>query len=249
MKTKTTALNSSILTIRQSLTAALMFAALFIFLLVLAIGCSDDSTITNPTGSGNDNVTLSVKSDESIADNPADVIITEAKALITEVELETEPSGTSQHIRVAPFVVNFNMSGTLISIASANIPAGSYNKIKFKIHKPEDTEVITDPEFRTGSSGNERYSFIVKGTYNGTSFIYRSRKSANLVINFNSLINLQTSAKNITLLVNPSLWFKNGSVVIDPNNSQNENTIDDNLKNSFKRAFRDDNKDGLPDDN
>ena len=55
--------------------------------------------------------------------------------------------------------------------------------------------------------------------------------------------------KNITVLVNPSLWFMNGGNILDPSNSGNENIIDDNIKNSFKRGFRDDNKDGRPDDN
>lgn len=240
---------SSIAITGKSLTATVIIAAVFVILLVFAAGCSDDSSITNTTGSGSDNLSVSVKSDETALDNPADLVITEAKALITEVELETEPSGISQHIRISPFVVNYNMTGTLITMASANLPSGSYNKIKFKIHKPEDNETIPDPEFRTGSSGNERYSFIIKGTYNGTSFVYRSRKSADLVINLSSLINLQTGSRNITLVVNPSLWFKSGNTVLDPNNSQNDNTIDDNLKNSFKKAFRDDNRDGLPDDN
>ncbi len=244
------AVHPSIITTKKSLTTIFIFGALFVFLLIFAVGCSDDSSTTNPigTGSGSDNVTLSVKSDETVLDN-ADLIITEAKALITEVELETEPSGQSHHVRISPFVIYFNMSGTLISVTTGNLPSGTYNKIQFKIHKPEDTEVIPDPEFRTGSSGNQRFSFIVKGTYNGSSFVYRSKKSANLVINFNSLINLQSGAKNITVLVNPTLWFKNGNIVIDPNNSQNENTIDDNLKNSFRKAFKDDDKNGRPDDN
>lgn len=240
-------LHPSAFTVKQSVITILIFGALFIALLAFASGCGDDSA-TSPTGGNgsSDNVTVSVKNDEA-SDNPAVLTITEAKALITEVELETEPSGQSQYVRINPFVIYFNMSGTLISVTSGNLPSGTYNKIKFKIHKPEDNEQIPDPEFRIGPSGNERFSFIIKGTYNGNSFVYRSKKSANLVINFNTLISLQGSAKNITVLVNPLAWFNNGS--IDPTNPANENTIDDNLKNSFKKAFKDDNKDGRPDDN
>ena len=40
-----------------------------------------------------------------------------------------------------------------------------------------------------------------------------------------------------------------GGNILDPSNSGNEDMIDDNLKNSFKRGFRDDNKDGGSDDN
>lgn len=215
-------------------------------------GCSEDSS-TGPTGSGNpvggsDNTSMSVKVDNGVSD-ASSVSITEAKALITEVELETEPSGSSQHIRIAPFVIYFNTGGALVTVTTGNLPSGTFNKIKFKIHKPEDTEPIPDPEFREGTSGNQRYSFIIKGTYNGSSFVYKSRKSASLVINLPTPISTGSNSRNITVLVNPSLWFTSGGSFLDPRNSVNENQIDDNLKNSFKRAFKDDNKDGSPDDN
>lgn len=233
--------------LKQSIFTTILFGLLFAAMLIFMAGCSDDSVTNTGTGSGSDNVTMSVKTDETVVDNPA-LVITEAKALVTEVEVESEPSnGSGQHIRISPFVIYFNMSGTLISVTSGNIPQGNYNKIKFQLHKPEDTETIPDPDFRTGTSGNQRYSFIVKGTYNGNSFVFRSRRSANLVINFNTLINLQTSSKNITVLVNPSKWFSNGS--LNPADPNNEDAIDDNIKDSFVRAFRDDNKDGFPDDN
>lgn len=233
---------------KQMLFSTIFAGALFVLLLIFAAGCGDEGSVVNSNGNtgGSDNLSLSVMNDET-ADNPLALTITEAKALITELEVETEPSGTSQHIRINPFVIYFNMSGSLVSVTTGSLPAGSYNKVKFKIHKPEDTEQIPDPDFRTGTSGNLRYSFIIKGVYNGTSFTYRSKKSANLVINFSSVINHQSGERNITVLVNPLSWFNNGS--IDPTNPANEDVIDDNLKNSFKRAFKDDNKDGRPDDN
>lgn len=232
----------------KSIKTTIFLGAAFILLLVLAAGCGED-TVTNTANNSSDNVSLSVKSDENALDNPADLVITEAKALITEVELETEPSGQSHYVRIDPFVIYFNMSGQLISAIGGNIPQVNYNKIKFKVHKPEDNETPPDPEFKEGTSGNLRYSFIVKGTYNGNSFVYKSRRSANLVINLNSVISFQGSSKNITMIFNPSLWFKSGGNFIDPRDPQFEDLIDDNLKNSFRKAFRDDNKDGLPDDN
>ncbi|HEY3252255.1 MAG TPA: hypothetical protein VGK25_14190 [Ignavibacteria bacterium] len=231
----------------KKLKAVSVLSGLFILFIILFGGCGEDS-VNNSNGNGNgDNLSMSVKTDNS-ATNPTEIIIDEAKALITEVELEQEPSGQEQHLRIEPFVIHFNMDGTLITVTSGNIPSGNYNKIKFKIHKPEDNETPPDPEFKEGTSGNQRYSFIIKGRFNGNSFIYKSRKSANLVVNFPSPINFQQEG-NITILINPSLWFKNGSVVIDPRNPSNENIIDDNLKNSFKRAFKDDDRNGLPDDN
>ncbi len=233
---------------QKTIATTILFGILFVILLAFTSGCGEDSSTTIVNGNTTDNTSMSVKFDESVMASSYPVITT-AKALITEIELETEPSGTSHGIRISPVVIYFNTSGQLITVTAGNLPIGSFNKIKLKIHKPEDTEAIPDPEFREGTSGNQRYSFIIKGTYNGSSFVYKSRKSASLIINLNTPINTGNGSKNITLLVNPSLWFLNNGTVLDPTNSNNDDLIDDNLKNSFKRAFRDDNKDGLPDDN
>ena len=234
---------------QKTIATTILYGILFIILLAFT-SCGEDSSTGNITGNGNtaDNTSMSVKLDESVTDANYPVI-TEAKALITEIELETEPSGTSHEIHIAPVVIYFNTGGQLVSVTAGNLPSGTFNKIKLKIHKPEDSEPIPDQEFREGASGNQRYSFIIKGTYNGNSFVYKSRKSANLVINLTAPIVTGNGSRNITMLVNPSLWFMNNGNILDPSNSGNDNMIDDNLKNSFKRAFRDDDKDGRPDDN
>lgn len=235
---------------KKSIGTTILLGVLFVILLAFTSSCGEDSSITNSNGNGNgtDNTSLSVKLDESVtgANYP---VITEAKALITEIELETEPSGTSQEVHISPVVIYFNTGGQIISVTAANLPSGTWNKIKLKIHKPEDSEPIPDPEFREGTSGNQRYSFIIKGSYNGSAFVYKSRKGASIIINLAAPINTGNGSRNITLLVNPALWFMNNGNVLDPTNSGNDDLIDDNLKNSFKRAFRDDDKDGRSDDN
>jgi hypothetical protein len=45
------------------------------------------------------------------------------------------------------------------------------------------------------------------------------------------------------------MWFLDNGNEIDPGESGNETKIDDNLKNSFKNVFKDDDKNGLPDGN
>jgi len=233
---------------KKSIGTTILLGILFVILLAFTSSCGEDSSVTNSNGNTTDNTSLSVKLDESVtgANYP---VITEAKALITEIELETEPSGTSQEIHISPVVIYFNTGGQVISVTAANLPAGTWNKIKLKIHKPEDTESIPDPEFREGTSGNQRYSFIIKGTYNGSAFVYKSRKSADIIISLPTPLVTGGSQKNITVLVNPALWFMNNGNVLDPTNPGNDDMIDDNLKNSFKRAFRDDDKDGRSDDN
>lgn len=230
------------------LTKILLLLALMLLLLLQLSGCSEAGVVSPKQG--NDNVSVSVKNDDAAIDDPSGIIIiTEAKALIREVEFELEGSGIEHEIHNAAFVVRFNLTGAVEVISAGKIPPGVYNKVKFQVHKPEDNETPPDPEFKEGTSGNQRYSFIIKGTYNGNSFVYKSRKSVNIVVNFNKPINLQEAGINLTMIINSVSWFKNGSIVLDPRDPDNDDLIDDNIKNSFKRAFRDDDKNGLPDDN
>lgn len=226
----------------------LLLGVLFLLLLQMT-GCGDAGVMT-PESKSSDNASISLMADNNSLDNPADVIvITEAKALLREIEFELEGSGIEHEINAGPIVVHFNFSGVVETISTGKIPAGVYDKVKFQIHKPEDNETLPDPEFKEGESGNQRYSFIIKGTFNGNSFVYKSRKSANLVVNFSSPINFQETGINLTMIFNSGIWFKNGNIYLDPRNSSNDDLIDDNLRNSFKRAFKDDDKDGHPDDN
>jgi hypothetical protein len=244
---------SKMITINRKQLGSIAILTIFFAALILILsGCSDSSitgTNTNNNGGTDDNVSVSLKSDDNAGNNPqGSVVITEAKALVTEVEFEKEGTEEEVELHGPAFVIHFDLNGGISQILSTKIPAGNFTKVKFQIHKPEDTETIPDNDFREGTSGNQRYSFIIKGTYNGNAFVYKSRKSANLVINFNKTISLQNSSINLTMLFNKLGWFRSGQTEIDPRDPQHENEIDDNLKNSFKEAFEDNDHDGRPDD-
>jgi len=214
--------------------------------IVLAIfaGCDMGGGITIPSGATN--LSMSMKSDENVLNNPLVLTITEAKSMITGVGLE-KPDGTTNLIGAGVFVMNFNLDGTVKLGVTGYTVRDIYTKIKFQLHKPDVSETPSDPEFKDGPADNQRYSFIVKGIYNGNPFVYKSKSSADVVINLDKQENIDIATSNITLLFNNSLWFKNSTGYVDPSNALNETLIDDNLKTSFKRAFRDDNQDGQPD--
>jgi len=208
-------------------------------------GCDENGGITVPSGVSE--LTVSVKADDNAFDNPANISITEAKALITNVEFEKESNGKDELHQRGPLVYAFNLGGAVKEMGTQYIIRDNYTKIKFQIHKPEENETPPDPEFKEGTGVNQRYSFIIKGTYNGSGFVYRSKQPLNIVLNFPAIENINLKQSNITVLLNKLLWFRNGSTELNPNDPQNENIIDNNIKNSFKKVFRDDNKDGIPD--
>lgn len=220
-----------------------------LFLLTVAIifsGCSDMAG--NPVNStSQNNMTVSMKADNGAFNgSQSTIVITDAKALVTELEMEKEGTAENEGIHIDPFVIHFKTDGTIQELTNATIKAGTFTKIKFKIHKPDDYESIPDPEFREGSSGNQRFSFIIKGTVDGNPFVFKSKQSASIVINLDNNINMSSANKNITVLFNTK-WFDVNGVTIDPRDPNHENDIDNNLHGSFRRAFEDDDKNGTPD--
>ena len=210
------------------------------FLLVLTIvtvpfffaACDIGGEIIIPSGATN--LSVNVKNDETLADNPADVvIITEAKMLITDIQYERERDGLDQLHHTGPYVLNFSFDGSLREIFKGYVVRDIYTKAKFQVHKPEDNQSVPDPEFIEGTTSDKRYSFIIKGTF----------------INLNSSSNINLKDQNVTIVFNRAGWFKNGTTVLNPNDAGNADVIDNNIKNSFKRAFVDNNKDGQADDN
>jgi hypothetical protein len=216
-------------------------------------GCTNSANPLDPAGgnngsSGESQVSFSTMLEDGITDDPtATLVITEAKALITEVEIEM--SDSTRSYRRDMFVIYFNTDGSLQTALSSRMPKGTFKKIKFKVHKPEDFETPPDSDFKIGNSGNQRFSFIVRGTYNGSPFLFRSRKSMNIVLNFATVTNIVNGSSNLTMLVDKMRWFTVNGNLVNPTNSSYEDDIEDNIKNSFRKIFKDDDRNGRPDDN
>lgn len=217
----------------------------FLFISVsLFTSCKESSTDPQP----GDNVTVSLSLDKGLNKVGGDSIVLDSvKILLKDIKFR-QATGDSANVKVGPIVVKLNLNGTPTEFAAGKVIAGIYSKIKFRLHKPEDADVISDPEFKAGQTADLRYSVIVKGKFNGVLFVYKSTKTATQDVNLKNPVNLTNDIKtNVTLSVNVNSWFYKGTVVLDPNNSANKNDIDNNIKDSFLKAFRDNNKDGIAD--
>lgn len=230
--------------------AAIYLMGLLCFFLILGFifsGCNVDniSGSQNEIGNENDNVSVSMK--VSQADNPSNTLsLSEAKFLITEVYFR-RPDNTEGEIRISPVVVNLDLTGRVTIATTGSIPAGTYNRLRFKVHKVEDFETVPDPDFKEGTSGSKRYSVIAKGSFNGSSFVYKSRKSIKMEMSFTNPVTISAGQRvNMTVSLNPYNWFFANGDYINPSSSNNENTIDDNIKSSFRNVFIDNNLNGKP---
>jgi len=213
------------------------------FLMLFGFSACDTTENTNGSMSlsFSNNTTLQKINDDTIE---LDTI----KILIRDIKIKSKSGSDTSSIKVGPFVVKLNLAGTTTDFAINNIPTGSYDRIKFEIHKIEASETLSDPEFREGTDASLRYSVIVKGKYNTVPFIYKSRKSAKQDLKLETPVTVdENGVANLTITVDPFTWFADSVSTLDPTDPANENDIDNNIKESFKKAFRDNNHDGKED--
>jgi len=206
-----------------------------------AIACND---ITMQQS--RENFSVSIAMDNTISKiATSDLVLTKVKILIRDLKLNAHFGEDTSNVQTGVFVATLNLNGVLNEIALSDLPSGTYESAKFEIHKLEKAETSPDPDF---SEDSFRYSVIVEGTYLENEFIYKSKKSAHQHIKFDEPIELVDGDNlNITLVVNPNDWFIKKGKTLDPTNGKNENDIDKLIMKSFKKAFRDQNRDGQPD--
>jgi len=219
----------------------LAFIIVFIFSLFLIVSC--DTTETN-----NGTLSLSFSSGSSSQKVTADTLTLETvKILLRDVKIKQQSGDDSLDIELGPFVVSLNLEGMTTDFAVGDIPPGSYDRVRFRVHKLGGSETPPDPEFRDGADSS-RYSVIVKGNINSIPFIYKSRESADQDLPLVTPLEIgKNESANLTITVDPYSWFYNMGILLDPTDPANESDIDNNIENSFEKVFEDNNHDGLVD--
>jgi hypothetical protein len=182
----------------------------------------------------------SIAASGAIADS---VEITGVRFLLSAVKLHPEGNDTTKdgELKVGPFVAEFT-PGLTRTYSTVTVPSGSYEKIKFEIHKFPSTIASTylnDPVF-TDFVTNERSTVIIEGrvwptnTATPVNFVYKSHITANLETKFPGAITLGVGSTNsLAMIFSPMLAFKS-TFVLDPRDPLNSGAIDGYLKTSIK---------------
>lgn len=202
-----------------------------------------------------------IAADVLVADGTNSLVITSVQLVLKEVELQTQAqddacdasgSGTAcnqDEVEMGPFLIDLPLTSGVQSAMSVVIPAGTYKEIEFKLDAPDD-DSAADRAFRAAHPDFSNLSVKVTGTYNGTPFTYTARVEAEMEMEFSQGM-VVAEGSNVTVNVDVSHWFRNGSTVIDPRTAgtggQNESIVRSNIVASFE-AFEDDDRDG-DDDN
>jgi hypothetical protein len=147
-------------------------------------------------------------------------------------------------IMAGPFIAEWDATGEKI-ISTVVIPAGTYDRIKFEIHKlneNEDASLLNDPLFGDFVNGG-RYTVLIDGIsfVNGVGypFSYRSSLTANLQVFLDPPATFDSvQAYNLTLVFDPVIIFgMPGMRPLDPRDPDNHGIIDGMIKSSI-RALR-----------
>lgn len=209
-------------------------------------GCGEDSVTTTQA----DNVDMSVMSSgDTLNDQIGILVLDTVKVLIKDIKLNVANiAEDSTNFKVGPYVLYLNLLSSVNVINSAYIPVGTYDKVKFDIHKLEDNEPVPDPDF---ADVNGRYSVVVKGRFNSISFVFKSGKSVHQKLTFPGNLQVTSSGKsNITLQIKPYIWFIKNGLYLDPGDPANANDIDNNIKDNINNNFKcfvDNDRNGQPD--
>jgi hypothetical protein len=157
-----------------------------------------------------------------------------------------------ENVELGPviFDVPVTTSGAQHSV-SVNVDAGTFQKVEFEIHKPED-DSSDDAAFLAANPAFAKISIRAQGTWNGTPFTFTSDLNAEQEIELSPpLVVAQSGATDLTIFFDVSGWFTtSGGMLIDPASAvkgqPNEGLVQDNIKRSL-RAFRDNDEDGAED--
>lgn len=169
--------------------------------------------------------------------------ITRIRILVSRLKLHRSNEDTvagDKEVKTGPFLITIDSTGQR-SVTGSPIQEGTYDKVKFEIHRFSSSDISTylnDPVYTDFVTGN-RYSSIIEGRVykNGVaySFSFKSEATSNLSLSLATPFTISSgTTASLLLQLNPALTFKSGSQVMDPRDPRNKSDIENGLKQAVK---------------
>lgn len=205
--------------------------------------------------------TAALAASESYTDGAGNVLVFDRVQLVLrEVELENEAqedacelaggSDDCAEVEVGPFLVDLPLGAGAARAVTADVPAGTYDEVKFKLREPDDD--AEDAAFRAAHPEFTDVSVRAEGSYNGVPFVYVSRLEAELELDLAPPLAVDGSGTtDLTLMVDLAAWFgaPDGTLVNPATANQggpNAELVVGNVDRAFD-AFEDHDHDGSDD--
>jgi hypothetical protein len=169
------------------------------------------------------------------------VSLTRIRVALRDLELRSRDGSKRAEITLGPVVIDLAAadltSAGVQKVLDATVPAGTYDKIKFEIHRllAADKVAGADDLVKAGAS------ILIDGTFNGTPFQFATALEAEQELEGKFVID--ATSQNITVNFDPSSWFLSGTTVLDPTAAANKLAIEANIRASLA-AFQDDDESG-----
>jgi hypothetical protein len=202
---------------------------------------------------------------ETFGLGPDTLVVNSVELVLKHIEFKTQgdstPCGEGEHqnvgeedcneLEIGPVLADLPLGGGLARLFTVPVPAGTYNGLEFKIHKPgsdaDDSTFVADhPDLRD-------VSIRVTGTFNHAAFTFTSHVTAKQEQEFTSPVVVSPSSGiDVTIMADLNGWFLDQAQtnLVDPATAlpggPNEVLVSQNIRRSF-RAFRDQDHDGHED--
>jgi hypothetical protein len=170
--------------------------------------------------------------------------VAKIRILISQLKLT---SGTNDQIldnnnvKLGPYLIYLDSTGLEFTLADGQVPAGTYEKIKYEFHRFPTSELANyaNSTLYKDFATADRYNAIINGLiYSGSSvtpFTYNGTITANLSLNFTAPIVMgSNTSTEIILTLNPEDLLKKNNIILDPTDNKNQNDIDNNLRDMIK---------------
>jgi hypothetical protein len=195
--------------------------------------------------------------DDTIVSGTDTLIVTRARIVLREIELkrtetpdcdiDPEPIGCEE-IEFGPVLVDLPLDQGAEQRFFVELPAGSYSRIDFELHKPDDNDPL-DMAFIAANPEFVDQSIRLEGTFNGAPFSFASDVNVEQELTLTPpLAVTETGPVNVTIRVELDTWFRTATgALVDPatanKGGQNESLVTENIKQSLE-AFEDADRDG-----
>lgn len=163
-------------------------------------------------------------------------------------------SDACESFNAGPYLLDLPLGPEVVKAFTVAVDTGTFEQVRFKIHKPEDGGDARDIAFLALHPEFDKISIRAVGTFNGEPFVFTTDLNAQERMALVPPLVVAESMQNVdvTIKVDVSGWFADGSGgLVDPatgnKGEANANLVKDNIRDSF-HAFRDDNRDGEDDE-
>ena len=197
----------------------------------------DQSTMRMESQLEKSSVTLA-KSVATSSNSTVDSIkVNRVRLFVRRMKLHTDSQDTSgeKTLKTDPFVITFQ--GQATTVADFSVPEGTYDKVKFEFHRPEESQVTAYlgipafVDFVTNGRSSVIYDVTLYKAGVAVDATYRSDMTANLSLKFNDPITLNAGSTSVVALkLDPAVVFSDDGDVLDPRDDRNESKIDNNIK-------------------